>query len=312
MVATGIQTFGFDDRERWLERRKHDVTSTEIAALFGKHPRITEYELFHAKSGSLDDSFTPNERMLWGTRLQDSIAAGVAEDQGWVVRKKDEYMRDPRLRLGASFDFEIVSGKGVSEPGILEIKNVDGLIFRNEWAYDEESDSFEAPMHIEFQLQQQMLLSAYSWGCIAVLVGGNKTHILRRDYIPEIGRAITSRVMDFWTRVDSKNPPEPSFERDAEVIRQLHQHVRPGTMMDALGDAKMASLAMEYRRLGAEANAMEAKRQAIKAELLTLIGDHEKVAGDGFVISAGVVGPASVSYERKGYRDFRISARKAK
>lgn len=64
-------------REDWLALRREDVTSTSSAALFGLSPYCTEYELYQQKLGALTDEITPNERMTWGTRLQDAVALGV-------------------------------------------------------------------------------------------------------------------------------------------------------------------------------------------------------------------------------------------
>ena len=71
-----------DNEAQWLEWRKADLTSTEIAALFGASPYTTVYELYHRKAGALPaEAFEVNERMKWGNRLEAAIAAGIAEDE---------------------------------------------------------------------------------------------------------------------------------------------------------------------------------------------------------------------------------------
>ena len=47
-----------------------------------------------------------------------------------------------------------------------------------------------------------------------------------------------------------------------------------------------------------------------KAELLQIIGEAEKVISDVGTVSAGIVGPATVSYERKPYRNFRFTPKR--
>ncbi len=106
----------------WLEMRAQDITSTEISALFGISPYMTLFETWHRHKGNIVSSFEENERSTWGLRLQDSIAKGIAEDEGWKIRRMDEYMRNEKLRAGSSFDFDI-NGKE-----LLEIKNVDGRV----------------------------------------------------------------------------------------------------------------------------------------------------------------------------------------
>src|SRR3990172_11795006 len=120
-----VETIKPKNEAEWLSLRMKDITSTEISALFGISPYSTEFELWHRKKNKLYVDFEETERMTWGLRLQNAIAKGIAEDQGWKVRRMNEYIRIPELRIGASFDFSI-EGKDI-EPGILEIKNVDSL-----------------------------------------------------------------------------------------------------------------------------------------------------------------------------------------
>src|SRR3989304_3721530 len=96
-----------ENKEQWLEERTKDITSTDIAALFGISPWTTAYELWYRKKDRLIVEIEENQRMKWGLRLQDAIAAAIAEEQGWHIRRMDEYGRIPELRVGSSFDFSI-------------------------------------------------------------------------------------------------------------------------------------------------------------------------------------------------------------
>src|SRR3990167_5628915 len=91
----------------WLSLRTLDITSTEISALFGCSPYSTAFELWHRKKSGVIVQLKENERMFWGTKLQDAIAAGIAEEQGWAIRRMNEYIRNAELRIGSSFDFAI-------------------------------------------------------------------------------------------------------------------------------------------------------------------------------------------------------------
>ena len=103
----------------WLALRERDVTSTETAALFGCSPYLTEYELWHRKTGQLPVEFEVNQRMVWGNRLESAIAMGIAEDFGLIVEPFKVYMRIPELRMGSSFDFKII---GLREGAPLRLR----------------------------------------------------------------------------------------------------------------------------------------------------------------------------------------------
>lgn len=291
-------------REEWLQMRASDITSTEVAALFGCSPYMTKFELWHRKKTRAIVSIEENERMKWGTRLQDSIALGIAEDNRWEVRRMDEYMSDAAARMGASFDFAI-------EPdGILEIKNVDSMVFKDGWLVSD--DNIEAPPHIEIQLQHQLAVSKRSFGVIGALVGGNRVVLIRREADPDIIASIRKAVAGFWESIDGNIEPKPDFERDSEFIASIYKFAEPGKVLDATGDEEIRKMAAEYKALGDAVKTATGGRDAIKAQLLMRMGDAEKVIGDGFSISAGMVGPAKVAYEREGYRLFKINWKKEK
>lgn len=301
----------------WHALRAQDLTSTDIAALFGLSPYKTAYELWHEKKAGEPVRIKDNDRMRWGRRLESVVAEGIAEDQGWAVRSFKEYGRLPDLRIGSSFDFRIIA----AEHAILEIKTVDALAFRNGWVIE---DGFvEAPAHIELQVQHQMLVSGLRRAYIGALIGGNRIELLTREADDAVHAGIIAKAAEFWASIDANTPPAPVMPDDAEaVIRQL-QFAEPGKVFDARGDADVASMIARYAALGAQASDIEDQRKAVKAEILQRIGDAEKVTLDGFSVSAGMTGPSLgtlVTQEmvgtyvgaRAGFRNFRVTAKKAK
>lgn len=293
----------------WLQLRTKDVTSTEVSALFGCSPYLTRFDLWHRKKSGVIVEFTATERTEWGLALQDAIAARTAKLQGWTVRRMDEYIRVPELRMGSSFDFEIIdpalkAWETVSV-GLLEIKNVDTLQFKDRWLVD--GDNIEAPIHIELQVQHQLAVSDRSFAYIGALIGGNSLKLVRREPIPDVISAIKTKVSEFWQSIDEDREPSPVFPQDAETVIRLSQYAEPGKVI--IGTDDVTEMAKEYKRLGDEIKERDALRETIKAELLLKIGDAEKVKGEQYTISAGITGEAEISYTRKAFRNFRISWR---
>jgi len=293
--------------QEWLGLRTKDITSTEVAALFGASPYITLYELWHRKREARIVEFNANERMIWGTRLQSAIARGIAEDQGWNVREMKEYIRLPGERMGSSFDFEYeINGK----KGILEVKNVDALAYRDGWLVD--GDHVEAPPHIEFQAQHQLAVSGYEESHIGALVGGNTVSLLRRIPDLKVIAAIKKKIAEFWKSIDEGIEPSPTWERDSGFIISRLAFAEPGKIFDASGDEEIKAMIMEYAALGKQIKEAEAQRKVIKAKTLIAIGESEKVISELFTISTGMIGPAHIEFDREGYRDFKVFPKKAK
>lgn len=295
-------------REEWLGLRTRDITSTECAALFGISPYITLFELWHRKRDGSVVEIQASDRMKWGTRLQDSIALGLGEDHGLTVAKRPQYERLPDLRLGASYDFTVMGPAG-DEEAILEVKNVDRYVAAEGWLT--EGDDVEAPPHIELQVQHQLLVSGLRYAYIGALVGGNRAVLIRRERAEDVIAGIKAKAAEFWASIAAGKAPEPDFERDAAYIKSLYQTVRPGTVLDATSDAELATLAAQYKDAKASVDAAAKAVEGIKAQMLTRIGDAEKVLGIGWSISAGIVKGAHIeAHDRPAYRAIRVNLKK--
>lgn len=297
-----------ENRQAWLELKSTDVTSTEVSALFDASPYQTSFELYHNKKNKTIVEIDDNERMKWGRRLQDAIAAGISEDKGWTAKPLNTYMRhDKVIGMGSSFDWEIMS-EDRADIGILEIKNVDFLQFRDGWLID--GDNIEAPPHIEMQLQHQLEVSNRNWGVIAAFIGGNKPIIIERERDRELGKMLCEKVIQFWNDVNMDIEPKADFVRDAEVIRQIYKD-STGEPLIAHDDSEIFQLCMEYKNAGLEAKIAEERKQAAKSQLLVKIGNSPKVFCANYTISAGEINRKEYTVQATTYRDFRITEKKA-
>lgn len=286
----GRKIVTLESREHWLSLRQKVITSTEISALFDCNPYMTKFELWHYKNGSAVQDFESTERMTWGSRLEPVIAQGVSEDLSLDARPYKDFIFDDTLKLGASYDY--VYG----DDGILEIKNVDGLQYKQKWTED------EAPLHIELQVQLQMFLSGRKKALIAALVGGNEIKTCERTVDDAVINAIKKKASEFWAL---KEAPTPDFQKDADFIMSISQFAEPNTVMTATPEIE--ELARAYK-FASQAEKEHAKtKDAIKAQLMTIIGSCEKVKGNSFSISAGITGPSEYTVKRKAFRNFKLT-----
>ena len=301
--------FSPKNETEWLKLRQEDITSTEVSALFGLNPYMTEYELYHLKAGLSEDRFQENERVVWGKRLERAIAKGVAQDLEISVKSINQYLRhSDEPKMGSSFDFRIFNHpKG---QGNLEIKNVDGLIWKQKW-----SDN-EAPDHIEIQIQHQMEVADVEWTLICALVGGNEPKFIYRDRDREVGKGLRDAVRKFWKMVEAGTPPQPDYEKDADFIVSLHQSAG-GQVLES-EEGELYDLFRGYQRTSEGIKAYDAEKKATKARILEMVGDdYNKVLADRFTLHCGMTKttePTVITKEmigktyggRKGYRAFKL------
>jgi putative phage-type endonuclease len=302
----------------WRSIRAGDVTSTEVAALYDASPYLTPFELWHRKSRREAGEFQASTRMKWGTRLEPVIAHAAAEEHGWSdVEPYKNYIRLPVHRAGSSFDFVArVDG----HDSLIECKNVGLDRVRHGWVFDGD-ELREAPLHIELQVQHQLVVSGIQTAHIAVLVGGNSLHVLRRERDAGIAADILRRVDEFWVSVDAGKSPAATTEDADFVIRSLRAQAGDHSVTcDAL---EVVEDLREYSVLGEQLKTLEAQRDAAKARVLLAVGDAGSVVtpigkvscgmtkdNPGKLVTADMVG--TYVGARAGFRQFRFTPNKAK
>lgn len=312
-------------REEWLKIRVDHVSSTESSALFGMNPYTTAFELAVLKQSKDTTEYESNERMQWGTRLQRVIAEGIGEDFGVKIRALSGY--SSAVLIGASFDFEIVGITDAPEPsdpilrdlykqhgpGVLEIKNVDSWIFKQQWS--EVEGKFEAPAHIELQVQHQLECVERKWAAIGILVGGNRQVLITRMRDREVGKAIRAKVDTFYKLLAKGEMPPVTLPQDADVIRKLYGYAEAGSVLDhqTADNEGLHALVRAHVDSTAAKSAAEKLHKSTGAALLMAIGTAEKVLFSDATVSAGMVGPSHVeAYDRAGYRNLRVYPKKVK
>lgn len=297
-----------ENKQHWLELRSKNLNSTDVSALFGVNPYLTEFELWHRLKEPTVQEFASTERMSWGNALEAAIANEAARVNGWTIEPFKDYWYLPESRLGSSFDFALSPINGVYST-LLEVKNVDTMAYNKNWI-EHSDDDIEAPPHIELQVQHQMLITGFSTVYICALVGGNTLKVLKREVNPSIQDMILKKSAKFWESIDSGVPPKINYERDSEFLIDLYNHAEPNKVLDAKSDYVLDALVSGYNTVSAGIKELETQKDMWKAKILEHISDNEKVLGSNYTISAGITPECPVSFVRKSFRNFRITNKK--
>lgn len=291
-----------------VSERKFWIGASESAALFGASPYTTKFELWHQKVGNIA---VPNlddvERIMAGQYLEPSIAAWAGAKWGMDIRDVPDYRVSPSVgQMGCSLDFETNDGSPV------EIKNVDSLIFRDQWASDGDIIT-DAPMHILVQIQHQLACPLpdhdrpeRSW--LIVCVGGNRLYRMEVPRHDAMISRIEQEVKDFWYSVKAGVAPAPQFDLDSDAISLLYQG-RGVELLDMRGNDRARDLAAAYLAgLEVEKTGRNQKSAAM-AELKTILGDARAgVMDDGYAIRGSPI--KETTSVTKAH--FRFSIRKNK
>lgn len=205
--------------EQWHELRAGYVGGSEVAALFDASPWLTKFTLWHKKAGKVQFEDAGDSRMDWGKRLEPVIAQAVADELNldhWHARA---YWGLPDLKLGCTLDYSFEDPE--HGQAIIECKNVDWLIFKNEWGES------RPPLKYQFQVQAQLAVTGRKRAVLAAFVGGNSLHLYDIKPDLEVIEEIKARAAAFWKSVADNNPPAPTgTEEELSIFARLYPDLK--------------------------------------------------------------------------------------
>jgi len=293
-----------------LFRAAH-VGASEVSALFGCNPWLTEFELYHRKIGTIaspefnaikPDGTPENERIYWGVRLEEAIIEGARERYGYIDREDTGPISNGR-GLGGHPDRRVICLQ--RGPIVLETKMVDWLE-RKKWGD-------EPPLNYLLQGNSYAGLDKVCGFDMLVLVGGNQLERIQYDFRPKLFAAAEERTEAFWKRVAERRPPSPDYGRDGGALKDVYADQTDETV-DLTGDNRAAIAAAEYLAAAEEERQARARKEAAQAELIDKIKDAAVGFANGFAVKATKVKPIAdreavageIIKGRKGYRRLTI------
>lgn len=302
------------NRAKWLAFREKNINSSEVAALFGLSPYMTALELYALKKGMISDNFVDNDRAAAGRHLEAGIAAWASEKFGFKAKPFKDYLEDPKLKTGASFDWELIEWadapcdfSGVRVP--VEIKMVDFLAFNGsfkngyqdrKWSADN-ADDIVAPPHIELQVQHQMMNTGAPFALIVPVVGGNAIHKITRFRNEQIIEKIRAKIAVFWADIEAGNEPDADYQRDAETLKRLYARPDPRAAIDPENFSRLMDAIERATDAAAEKKAAEDIEKVAKTEVMDILKDVElAILPDG--------SKASWKADKNGRRTLRLTA----
>jgi len=219
-----------------------------------------------------DEHDEENEKMYWGTVLEDVVAAEFTRRTGLKTRRRNAMLQSRKYPFMIANVDRLVVGQRAG----LECKTT-GLYAADDW-------KLGIPEYYYPQVQHYMAVTGYDTWYVAVLIGGQeyRHYKVPRDdgFIKELIEAET----EFWRRVVEKNPPPlDGSEASTQLLNRLYPKAEEGTEIELPLDA--LALINRYE----EACRQEKEIQRIKDEaankLKDMLGSHER----GFIHDRQVI-----------------------
>lgn len=296
------------DRRAWLALRGQDITASVAGALFGEHPYLTEYEVWAAKTGRLQETTEETDAMRRG-RLLEPVAVQILHEMHprWKIEHnaaENVYYRDPAARLGGTPD--VIVEHPERGRGVVQIKSVEATTYRRAWLLDGEPD---APLWIAMQASVEAYLTGSQWAAVAPLVVGYGIEMPLIDVplVPGVIEAIKDRVADFWTMVAEGREPEPDYARDARLIERLYARGDDYEEIDLSNDNRIHALIFERDAALEERRGAEDRLATIEAEVKAKMGTATVAhLGDGRRITWETRHRRGFTVEPTSYRTLRF------
>lgn len=191
-----------EDWQAYREKQK-GIGGSDVATILGLNPYKSVFTLWLEKTGQIEPPVLNNEYIEWGNILEPVIREKFAKETGFEVEENHWVMlHDQHDFMVANVDGEVTDPQFGGEKGVLEIKTA-GERMRDQWENG-------PPNHYMLQLQHYLAVLDYSYGYVAVLIGGNtfKYYLVERDdYVID---NIIQAEAEFMEMVENGVAPEIS------------------------------------------------------------------------------------------------------
>lgn len=248
------------DRGKWLEARRGGIGGSDAAAIVGLSPWKSAFALWLEKTGQAEpENLSENERVYWGTQLEDLIAREFTKRTGKETRRRGLMANDDFPFLLASVDRLIVG-----EDAGLECKTSS---FGKAWDGEEVPDSYYV------QCLHYMLVTGAARWYIAALIGGNRFVWKEVQRDEKDVAALLEAEKEFWRKVEAREMPP--VDGTASCTKALSERFRGGLPPIELPTEAGAMLA-ELAELEAAGKRIDTQAEEIKNRFREMLGDAEE------------------------------------
>jgi putative phage-type endonuclease len=293
-----ISTKGMS-REEWLLKREDGIGGSDCSSILGLNPRFSAVELFYQKIGMTKNSTDENPAMFWGTRGEANVL-NVGQyydvDSGSYI---DNFNSCRKVRRITKLGYMV---KNPEFPWL--IGNLDGAVnftprnFKMDGPAEAKTISRQTAEQWENGLPPYHLIQIHVYAIIcAPMMRTNEAHIFYledghefRGFRIPVSEIIKEKILikseDFWKRVVkgreimatikdddtrlkflSQIEPDPdNSEAYYEFLSELFKLKQSFVRVDGKQEDIVNALA--YKKLGAQINEIDEKRQEYKNKIM--------------------------------------------
>lgn len=254
-------------RDEWSAVRNTGIGGSDAGVILGMNKWKSPFALWAEKTGRMEpEDLSGNPRVEAGTRLEPVVAQWFSDETGKKVHRRGTLRSLTHPWMLANVD------RWVPEENVgLEIKTTNAFSAA-QWDGDEVPDSYYAQC-----LHYMAVTGADRW-YIAVLIGGQdfRWKVIPRNEDDIL--ALEKAEGDFWQHVsDGTPPPVDGSDSTARTLSRMYRGEEEALELPGEADALIAS----YDEWTAAKKDAESHLQAVKNQLMAMMGEAETATADG-------------------------------
>ena len=232
---------------------------SDVASILGVSPWTSPFMLYQKKIGDFVEEVTPGKQKIFdrGHRWEPIVVEMLIDelrergDEVVIIGQNQRY-HDPEYPfLAAEIDLELlIDGEEVNG----EAKTVNPFAAKA-WG-DEDSD--EIPIYYAAQVMHGLMIKPRRRAVIAALTGFDdkpRVHWIDRD--EETISAIRAKEIEFWARIQNREPPEPTTIDDVKFLYQRDG----GLVLEA--DSELIELCQALKDIKAQVKGAESQTELL-------------------------------------------------
>ena len=262
-----------------MDRTKF-IGGSDVAAILGVSPWKSAFQLYQEKIGAFVEEITPAKQRIFdrGHRWEPVVVEMLIDElQGrghevQIIARNARYLDRDLPYMACELDLELLLD---GEECNAEMKTVHPFAAKD-WG---EQYTDEIPIYYSAQGMHGLMVKPRRRCIFAALIGADdlRVHQIERD--EETISAIRAKEVEFWRRVQDRDPPEPATADDVKWLYAKDS----GIVMDADEDilaqvTHLAGLKSEARRIESAAEATATRIKCAMGHASTLLYQGQKIA----------------------------------
>lgn len=290
IAARTLAKTGRLSHDDWLEiRRTRGIGGSDAAAVAGVSRYRSPLSVWLEKTGQLIPD-EPGEAAHWGNVLEDVVAAEFAARTGLKPRRRRAVLQSAQHPFMLANVDRLVSENG--SMGILEAKTC-GYWRRTEWLDGHVPDEYA------IQLQHYLAVTGYTFGYVAVLIGGQEFRHTRVERNDDLIADLIRIEADFWRRVQECDPPPVDETTSPDLLSALYPQATES--MTAILPVSAEELIRDYARAQADEKDAVRRKDLAANHLKAFLGEAEI----GMIAGRKVVTWKNVGTDRLDTKAFK-------